>query len=60
MAEKGTRRFLLGHLSKQNNFPELAYQTVCSALYEKRLEAGTDIMLDVVLRDRIGKVIEIV
>jgi phosphoribosyl 1,2-cyclic phosphodiesterase len=60
MAEKGTRRFLLGHLSKQNNFPELAYQTVCSALYEKRLEAGTDIMLDVVLRDRIGKIIEIV
>ena len=59
MAEKGTKRFLLGHLSKDNNFPELAYQTVCNALCEKSLQAGTDIMLDVVLRDRVGKVIEL-
>jgi phosphoribosyl 1,2-cyclic phosphodiesterase len=59
MAEKGTKRFLLGHLSKENNFPELAYQTVCNALYEKSITAGTDIMLDVVLRDRVGKVIEL-
>ncbi|MGI6668277.1 MAG: MBL fold metallo-hydrolase [Acetivibrionales bacterium] len=59
MAQKGTKYFLLGHLSKQNNFPELAYQTVCSVLNEKSIKAGTDIMLDVVLRDRIGKVIEI-
>jgi phosphoribosyl 1,2-cyclic phosphodiesterase len=59
MAEKGTKRFLLGHLSRENNFPELAYQTVCNALCERSIQAGTDIMLDVVLRDRVGKVIEI-
>lgn len=59
MAGKGTKRFLLGHLSKENNFPELAYQTVCNALCEKSLLAGTDIMLEVVHRDRVGKVIEI-
>jgi phosphoribosyl 1,2-cyclic phosphodiesterase len=59
MAEKGTRRFLLGHLSKENNFPELAYQTVCNALYEKRIEIGGDMLLEVVLRDRVGKVIEL-
>ena len=59
MAEKGTKCFLLGHLSKENNFPELAYQTVCNALCEKSLKVGTDITVDVVLRDRVGKVIEL-
>lgn len=59
MAERGTKHFLLGHLSKENNFPELAYQTVCNALCEKSLQAGTDVMLEVVLRDRVGKVIEL-
>jgi len=59
MAEKGTKKFLLGHLSRENNFPELAYQTVYNALYEKKIVAGTDIMLSVALRDRVGKVIEI-
>lgn len=59
MAEKGTRRFLLGHLSKANNFPELAYQTVYNALYERSIEAGADIRVEVALRDRVGKVIEL-
>ena len=59
MAERGTKCFLLGHLSKDNNFPELAYQTVCNALCEKSLQAGTDVTLEVVHRDRVGKVIEI-
>ncbi len=59
MAERGTKKFLLGHLSKENNFPELAYQTVCNVLCEKCKEAGADITVDVALRDRVGKVIEI-
>lgn len=59
MAEKGTSRFLLGHLSRENNFPELAYQTVCNELREKKIVAGSDITLDVVLRDRVGSVIEL-
>lgn len=59
MAEKGTKRFLLGHLSRENNFPELAYQTVCNALQERKILAGTDILLDVALRDKVGKIIEI-
>lgn len=57
MAEKGTKKFLLGHLSRENNFPELAYQTVYNALMEKNIQAGKDIMLEVALRDRVGKVI---
>ncbi len=59
MAQKGTKCFLLGHLSQENNFPELAYQTVCNALGEKCLEVGTDVTVEVALRDKVGKVIEI-
>lgn len=59
MAEKGTKRFLLGHLSRENNFPELAYQTVCNALNEKKMCVGDDVMLEVVLRDKVGNVIEL-
>jgi phosphoribosyl 1,2-cyclic phosphodiesterase len=59
MAERGTENFLLGHLSKENNFPELAYQTACAALQDKGIEPGRDIRLDVVLRDRTGKVVNL-
>lgn len=59
MAQRGTKRFLLGHLSKENNFPELAYQAVRNALCEKCLDAGSDVILDIALRDRVGRVIEI-
>lgn len=59
MAEKGTRKFLLGHLSRENNFPELAYQTVCNALSEKQICAGVDVELAVAMRDRTGSVIEV-
>lgn len=59
MAEQGTTRFCLGHLSRENNFPELAYQTVCNALSEKCINAGADVLLDVALRDRAGKIVEL-
>jgi len=59
MAERGTKRFLLGHLSKENNFPELAYQTVYNVLCRKCINLGEDITLDVAHRDRVGKVIEV-
>ncbi|WP_265447596.1 MBL fold metallo-hydrolase [Acetivibrio straminisolvens] len=59
LAEKGTRCFLLGHLSKENNFPELAYETVRNILKEKNIDIERDIRLSVALRDRAGKVVEI-
>ncbi len=34
LAKNGTKNILLGHLSKHNNLPELAYQTVVSVLQE--------------------------
>ena len=40
------------HLSKENNFPELAFETVKSSLQEKCIIAGKDVYLGVALRDR--------
>lgn len=55
LAEKGGKRFILGHLSHENNFPELAYQTTCNALTEKQVAVGGDVTLEVALRDRVGR-----
>ena len=49
---------ILGHLSKENNFPELAYQTVIDEI----ISSGTDtskINLSVASRDNVGKLIHI-
>jgi len=59
MAGRGTTRFLLGHLSRENNFPQLAYQTVLNALQEKGIQPGRDVYLDVMLRDKPGEVVNL-
>ena len=59
LAQKGTKSFLLGHLSKENNFPELAYQTVCNALLEKKIKPNEDIYLEVAKRDNVSNVLYI-
>ena len=49
---------ILGHLSRENNFPELAYQTVVDEI----ISSGTDtskINLSVASRDSVGKLIHI-
>jgi phosphoribosyl 1,2-cyclic phosphodiesterase len=50
---------LLGHLSKENNFPELAFETVKGVLQENKIKVGLDINLDLAHRDRISKVYSI-
>ena len=57
LAQNGTKFFLLGHLSKENNYPELAYQTVCNALVEKQIYPDKDVFLDVAYRDRVSRMI---
>jgi phosphoribosyl 1,2-cyclic phosphodiesterase len=59
LAENGTKTFLLGHLSQENNFPELAYKTVCNALLERSINPVEDVYLEVALRDRASKVLYI-
>ena len=49
---------MLGHLSKESNFPELAYQTVVDEL----IHSGTDVSklnLSIASRDKVGKLIHI-
>ena len=48
LVAKGTSRLFLGHLSKDNNFPDLAYQTNLSAIREKTgAVLGKDFLLEV-------------
>jgi len=59
LAKCGTKKFLLGHLSKENNFPELAYRTVCNALRDIKINPEKDIYLEVALRDRASNILYI-
>lgn len=38
LSKSGLKNVMLGHLSKENNFPELAYKTVVEQLIENHLE----------------------
>ncbi len=50
---------VLAHLSKENNFPELAYETVKNITHENKIKVGLDINLDLTYRNRIGRVYNI-
>lgn len=52
--ETGVHHALLGHLSQDNNTPELAMHTVQTELIRQGLKPGVDIRLDLTWRDRIG------
>ncbi len=52
--ETGVQHALLGHLSQDNNTPELAMHTVASELSRQGIRPGEDIRLDLTWRDRIG------
>ena len=48
---RGCKNIILGHLSKENNFPELAEQTVRLALDEAGCVPGRDANLSIARRD---------
>lgn len=54
----GLKSAMLGHLSKQSNFPELAYKTVVEELLENNYDENT-ISLSVASRDNHSKLITI-
>lgn len=49
---------MLGHLSKENNFPELAYKTVVEELIHNHYDENS-ISIGVAKRDTPSKLIEI-
>lgn len=50
--ETGVRHALLGHLSDDNNTPELAMHAVTTALASQGLKPGSDIFLEMTWRDK--------
>ena len=53
--ETGVRHVLLGHLSAENNTPELALSTAVERLGEKGIAVNEDITLDIAWRDRVSR-----
>ena len=55
----GLKWAVLGHLSKDNNVPDLAYITAKQALEEKQIKVGEDIEVFVAKRDEVSKWFEV-
>lgn len=55
----GTAKFQLGHLSEQNNRPELAYAAALRSLAKTGAAVGEDYILSVARRQTIGEWIEV-
>ena len=51
LVRRGVRAIVLGHLSGENNFPELAYASVSCTLEENGFVPGRDLALSVAKRD---------
>lgn len=52
------KKVILGHLSKTNNYPELAYQTVLNVLTESGIQLNEHLTLSVAKRDMPSNYIE--
>lgn len=52
------KKVILGHLSKTNNYPELAYQTVVNILTARKIDLNKDIGLTVAKRDMPSNYVE--
>jgi len=59
LAERMVKRVLLGHLSKENNYPLLALETVRGILTEEGVEVGREMNIDLSFRDKISKMYDI-
>lgn len=57
LLKSGLKSAILGHLSKENNFPELAYKTVADQLMEQN-NFNNSISLSVANRNSPGKLLE--
>ncbi len=52
LVKRNVKNIILGHLSKENNFPELAYETVNCLLRHEGIEPGKDVAISVARRDQ--------
>ena len=56
MQKIGIKRLLLGHLSQNNNSPELAFYETVQQLAKNNIIEGVDIVVDVVTQDQKSEV----
>lgn len=56
LAQTGVKQIILGHLSGENNLPELALATSIQRAEQEGMILGQDISLDLALRDTVGSV----
>ncbi len=57
--KKGNEKVLLGHLSQENNFPELAYKTVVNTLKSHKLTVDEDVFVQMTFRDKCTRIMEV-
>ena len=55
LAGRGMKRLILGHLSEENNCPELAFSTVVAAL-EKNGFSVNDVAVDIAYQNKCGEI----
>lgn len=55
LLQTGVREVLLGHLSQENNFPELAYETVKGILAQNKVKVDEDIKLNLAPRSSVSR-----
>lgn len=55
LAQSGTARFVLAHLSRENNVPQLAYQTALCSLQTCGMQEGVDFQLLVAPPENLGE-----
>lgn len=54
LVESGTYNFILSHLSRHNNFPQLAYHTALNALHDNDMKENVDFTLNIAPDFNIG------
>lgn len=59
LIESGVRQVILGHLSGENNTPELALNTSLRRLEREGIRVGEDVLVELARRDETGKVFTI-
>ncbi len=59
LIDKGTEKIVLAHLSQENNFPLLAYETSARILSQSGVDLKRDIHLSVAKRSDVGEIIEL-
>ena len=59
LMNSGLKEVMLGHLSKESNFPELAYKTVVNELIENNKDCGS-IKISIANRSQISNLVKVV